>query len=133
MRFRASLTHRAEGRGVAVIHFLRDMGLLYVAYEVAVFLRNTPWVLYALYFAPTKLSRRLREGLDDLDADADPRPLYRMLGELGQPAGRRYLLRMSIFCTLSVMVFLLLAPFAPRPPGCCRPPRGCPRRRASSG
>ena len=80
------------------------------------FLQETAWVLYALYFQPEQLKRRLRAGLTDLRENENPVNLSDLVSKQDQAPARRYLGQMALLCLLAGLPFLFLAPTAPQPP-----------------
>ena len=77
--------------------------------RLADFLRDTLWVLYALYFRPTELERRLRASLIGVAAGNDPKSLLNVATQLAQPSVRRYLAQIALLCALAAAPFLPLA------------------------
>ncbi|MFN8490864.1 MAG: hypothetical protein U0350_24945 [Caldilineaceae bacterium] len=80
------------------------------------FLRETLWILYALYFQPTALEQQLRRHITKLKPEDDPKRLRNIIDKLDQLAARRYWAQMALLCALAASPFLGLALLAATSP-----------------
>lgn len=74
------------------------------------FLRETLWILYALYFVPAQLEQQLRATIAPNETSSIGVNLYSITGYLTQGKARRYLAQITLLCILALTPFLLMNP-----------------------